>query len=110
MNVVSGVRWQRWAVCVQETSDAPELWTPDRKPAGAVRVHLERMCRRCPVRRTCAANAVHTGAQAGMYAGVWVPQRRPEKAWVAAMQRLVLVAGGVEAGAITAEHALGVSA
>lgn len=109
MNPVTGSHWQRRAVCVQETSDAPELWTPDRKPARAVRVHLEQMCQRCPVRRTCAANAVSAGAEAGMYAGVWVPQRSAKKSWAAAMQRLVLIAG-VDAGAITDDEALGVPA
>lgn len=48
---VSGQRWKGQAVCFLETPDAPELWTPDRKPARATRVHLERMCQRCPVRR-----------------------------------------------------------
>jgi len=109
MNAATGSHWQRRAVCVQETSDAPELWTPDRKPARIVRVHLEQMCQRCPVRRTCAANAVNTGAETGMYAGVWVPQRSAEKSWVAAMQRLQLIAG-IDRRAGADDNVLGVPA
>ncbi len=109
MNAATGSHWTRLAVCVQETSDAPELWTPDRKPARAVRVHLEQMCQRCPVRRTCADNAVNTDAEVGMYAGVWVPQRSAEKSWVAAMQRLQLIAG-IDPSAVSDAEALGVPA
>jgi len=83
------------------------LWTPDRRPGRAVRVHLEEMCRRCPVRRRCAADAVSTAAECGMYAGVWVPQLHQLDAWVAAMAKLRVIAGMPGAAAAAA---LGVSA
>ena len=42
-----------------------------------------------------AAEAVANEEQAGMYAGVWVPERTSgnRKTWAAAMQRLELIAG-----------------
>ena len=99
--------WQARAVCYLETSDAPELWTPDRRPALVVRTQLERMCQRCPVRRQCAAEAVLTQAQTGMYAGVWVPENSPDNQWAAAMEELRLIAGlPVAVGGVS----LGVSA
>ena len=102
------MEWQREAVCFLETPDAPELWKADRKPRLPVLVHLERMCQRCPVRRDCAAEAVANGDQAGMHAGVWVPERSSSsrKSWEAAMQRLELIAGI----AAMPEQDLGVSA
>jgi WhiB family redox-sensing transcriptional regulator len=101
MNAATGSHWQRRAVCVLETPDAPEVWTPDRKPARTVRLHLEQMCQRCPVRRDCALNAVTNGAETGMYAGVWVPQQSERKSWAAAMQRLERIAGiGTDAIAV----------
>ncbi|MFL0176463.1 WhiB family transcriptional regulator [Mycobacterium sp. SMC-13] len=108
MMTVTGSQWQRRAICFLETPDAPELWKADRKPVLAVRVHLERMCQRCPVRRDCAAEAVANEEQAGMYAGVWVPERSSgnRKAWAAAMQRLELIAGT----AARPDQDLGVSA
>ena len=108
MKTVTEPHWQLEAVCFLETPDAPELWTADREPKRAVLVHLERMCQRCPVRRDCAAEAVANGEQAGMHAGVWVPERSSSirKAWDAAMQRLDLIAGA----AAMPEQDLGVSA
>ena len=90
---VSGQQWRRRAVCFLETPDAPEVWTPDRLPARNVRVHLERMCQRCPVRRQCAADAVFAEAETGMYAGVWVPERKENNGWAAAMDKLRQIAG-----------------
>lgn len=107
MSTVTGSsQWQERALC--RAADAPELWSGDRKPRLRVLVHLEQMCQRCPVRRDCAAEAVAYGDQAGMYAGVWVPERSSSsrKAWAAAMQRLELIAGT----AATAGQDLGVSA
>lgn len=108
MSAAAGWHWKRQGVCVVETPDAPEIWTPDRKPARNVWVHLEQMCQRCPVRPTCAAEAVADQAQAGMYAGVWVPQQTEKKAWADAMQRLEHIAG-VTATAVD-EDVLGVPA
>ena len=87
-----GQAWRRRAVCFLETSAAPELWTPDRAPARRVQVHLQQMCRRCPVRRECAAEAVALGAEAGMYAGVWVPEHRTGHGWAAAIEALRVIA------------------
>jgi WhiB family transcriptional regulator, redox-sensing transcriptional regulator len=92
---VHGQEWRRRAVCLLETPDAPEVWTPERQPARKVLVHLEQMCRSCPVQSQCAADAVLSGAESGMYAGVWVPQRKPKKSWFAAMHKLQLRAGGL---------------
>jgi hypothetical protein len=50
------------------------------------------MCRRCPVRRECAAEAVAFGAEAGMYAGVWVPEHRTGHGWAAAIETLRVIA------------------
>lgn len=86
-------QWRKQAVCYLETSDAPELWTPEHRPKQHVRVHLEQMCRRCPVRRPCAADAVVSGAESGLYAGVWVPERRKKTQWALAMGRLGDIAG-----------------
>lgn len=93
--MISGVQWQRDAVCYRETSAAPELWTPDKRPGVAVRRELERMCHRCPVRRTCATEAVSDGAEAGMYAGVWVPELKTSTAarWHEAMAALREIGG-----------------
>lgn len=81
-------RWGAEAVCYRETPDAPELWTPERRPAQPVWTHLQQMCQRCPVRRRCAAEAVATEQQSGIYAGVFVPERRKSKTWAAAMKQL----------------------
>lgn len=91
---MAGSRWRERAVCLVETGGAPELWTSDRRPPAAVRTHLEQICRRCPVRRDCAAFALTTGAQCGMYAGVWVPEGTQSggAAWAAAMGRLRTIA------------------
>ncbi|ORX13066.1 WhiB family transcriptional regulator [Mycobacterium xenopi] len=102
-----GQQWRRNAVCYLETPDAPELWTPERRPPRTVRVHLEQMCRRCPVRRQCAEDAVFTQTQTGLYAGVWVP-RRSEDSWEAAMARLRAIAD-LDPGEVSL-GALGVSA
>jgi Transcription factor WhiB len=107
MMLAIGQGWRRRAVCLLETGDAPELWTSDRRPARAVRLHLEQMCQRCPVRRECAADAVKSGAQCGMYAGVWVPERKDNNGWGAAMGELQRI-GGLPVGA--AGVALGVPA
>lgn len=90
---VRGQAWRRQAVCFLETSDAPELWTPDHLPGRTVRGHLEQMCRRCPVRRQCAAEAVSSDAEGGIYAGVWVPDSHQRKSWAAAMALLRGIAG-----------------
>lgn len=94
MSMVAGLDWQKRAVCYLETSDAPELWTPERRPGRTVRLHLEQMCHRCPVRRQCAAEALATEAETGIYAGVWVPERKDnstkgkEHTWLAAREKL----------------------
>ena len=93
MIVAAGLAWTRRAVCFVETSDAPELWTPERRPARTVRVHLEQMCSRCPVLQQCAANAVVTAAEGGMYAGVWVPERKANNRWHEAMEQLCGLSG-----------------
>ncbi|OOK65254.1 transcription factor WhiB family protein [Mycobacterium kansasii] len=101
-------QWRKQAVCYLETSDAPELWTPEHRPKQDVRVHLEQMCQRCPVRQACAADAVVSEAESGLYAGVWVPERRKKTQWALAMAKLAEVASlGAGAGEFTR---LGVSA
>lgn len=67
-------QWQKRAVCYLETSDAPEMWTSDRRPRDLLRKELQRMCQRCPVRVQCATEAVLTDAETGTYAGVYLPQ------------------------------------
>jgi Transcription factor WhiB len=74
MRVAAELEWQTRSVCYLETSDAPEMWTSDRRPQRLLRKELQRMCARCPVRAQCAADAVLTDAEAGTYAGVYLPQ------------------------------------
>lgn len=90
---ISGQLWRRKAVCFVEMPDAPEVWTPPRKPPLAVLVPLEQMCQRCPVRRECARDAVASEAECGMYAGVWVPEHKESNGWSPAMAKLCEVAG-----------------
>ncbi len=92
------MRWQAQAVCALETSAAPELWTPDRRPVGVVGAELGRMCGRCPVRRQCAQAAVDSEADTGLYAGVWVPERSQGQPWLAAMEQLRALADGDPTG------------
>lgn len=75
MSVAAESAWTRRAVCFLETSAAPELWTSDRRPRTVLFNELKRMCDRCPVRVRCATGAVmHGDSQAGIYAGVYLPQ------------------------------------
>ncbi|MEE3755247.1 WhiB family transcriptional regulator [Mycobacterium intracellulare] len=85
--------WRERAVCVLETPDAPELWTPDRRPVRAVLVHLEAMCNRCPVSRDCAVHAVGEDGAEGVYAGVWVPRKGRRVARATAIRRLKRIIG-----------------
>ncbi len=80
--------WTATGVCFRETPDAPELWTSERRPAQPVWTYLQQMCQRCPVRTRCAAEAVAAEQQSGIYAGVFVPERRKSKGWSAAMDQL----------------------
>jgi WhiB family redox-sensing transcriptional regulator len=95
MSVAAESGWTKRAVCVLETSDAPELWTSDRRPHGLLRKELARMCTRCPVRTRCAAEAVFTDAEAGTYAGVYLQQNIAANAArrAAAMDELRVIAG-----------------
>lgn len=74
MSAAAELEWQKRAVCYLETSDAPEMWTSDRRPHALVRKELARMCARCPVRRQCATDAVLNDEETGTYAGVYLPQ------------------------------------
>lgn len=100
MNVLGGLQWRKRAVCYLETSAAPELWTPERRPPRNVRVHLEQMCQRCPVRRQCAGAAVLTQAETGLYAGVWVPERKESNGWAEALSELGRIAGPAAGAAV----------
>lgn len=92
MTTAIAPNWRKNAVCATETSDAPEAWTSDKHPAPGAWVQLEQMCHRCPVRRRCAAEALATGAETGVYAGVWVPAQTQPRKWAAAMERLERIA------------------
>lgn len=92
MGTTAGEHWQQQAVCALETPDAPWIWTPDRRPRQEQREHLGQMCQRCPVRRTCAAEAIEEDSQSGVYAGVWVPEQVDRAAWAAARAQLRLIA------------------
>lgn len=54
----------------------PELWFPH--PEEAVPAEALALCAKCPVRHQCAALAIKTGAQHGVYAGLRLedPQQR----------------------------------
>lgn len=94
------MEWQKRAVCYLETSDAPEMWTSDRRPHGLLRRELERMCARCPVRSRCAAEAVLADAETGTYAGVYLHQNITANAGrrAAALDELRVIAGLPAAG------------
>lgn len=85
--------WRERAVCRLETPDAPDLWTPNRRPIRAVMVHLEAMCARCPVIRECAVDAVTEVEAEGVYASVWVPGKERRVARATAMRRLKQIIG-----------------
>lgn len=85
--------WQRQAVCFVETSGAPEVWTPSRRPSGAMFTELKRMCDRCPVRVLCATQALVNGEQNGIYAGVYLPGADQHAAYEAACEELSEIAG-----------------
>ena len=95
MSAAAELEWQKRAVCYLETSDAPEMWTSDRRPRGLLRKELQRMCARCPVRARCAADAVFTDAETGTYAGVYLPQNIAANTTrrAAAMNELRVIAG-----------------
>ncbi len=88
-----GPNWRREAVCFLETASAPELWTPDRQPARAVRKSMEGLCQRCSVRRQCATDAIRAQAEGGLFAGVWLPDRGERGKWDAAVEQLRVIAG-----------------
>lgn len=88
-----GRNWRREAVCFQETSCAPEEWTPNRQPVRAVRKSMESLCHRCPVLRRCADDALTAQAEGGLFAGVWMPERGDRGKWDEAAARLRVIAG-----------------
>lgn len=90
---VMGQRWRLAAACSVQTPDAPEMWTPERRPPRPVMVLLQQICAECPVRRECAADAVVGGAETWVAAGVWVPERQRAAGWAAAMDELAEIAG-----------------
>ncbi|OHU57069.1 hypothetical protein BKG82_12820 [Mycobacteroides chelonae] len=92
--------WAERAVCRLETPDAPDLWTPDRRPIRAVMVHLEAMCARCPVIRNCAVDAVTADDAEGVYAGVWLPGKERRVARATAMRRLKQLIGEPARGVV----------
>lgn len=85
-----------------QTPDAPEMWTPERRPARPVMVRLQQICDECPVRRRCAAEAVASSAETWVAAGVFIPAQKRARGWAAAMEELERIAGadylGVAAG------------
>jgi WhiB family redox-sensing transcriptional regulator len=56
-------------------------------------VHLQQICAGCPVRRQCAAEAVTSGAETWVAAGVFIPERQRAEGWAAAMEELTKIAG-----------------
>jgi WhiB family redox-sensing transcriptional regulator len=100
MSAAAELEWQKRAVCYLETSDAPEMWTSDRRPHGLLRKELERMCARCPVRRRCATEAVLNDEETGTYAGVYLPRNISANVGrrAAALNELRVIAGLPPAG------------
>lgn len=92
MHVV-GQRWKLQGACGVQTPDALEMWTPERRPPRPVMVHLQQICAGCPVRRQCAAEAVASGAENWVAAGVFVPARQYARTWAAAIAELEGIAG-----------------
>ena len=95
MSVAAELEWQKRAVCYLETSDAPELWTSDRRPHGLLRKELARMCARCPVQARCAADAVFTDAETGTSGGFYLPHKLAATAGgrAAALDEIRFIAG-----------------
>lgn len=86
--------WRARAVCATETASVAELWTPDSRPPVGELEALQAVCGACPVRPSCARDALSESAQCGVYAGVWVPEARNAGSWRAARRRLAVIAGG----------------
>lgn len=89
---VAKSQWQKNAVCFVETSGAPEVWTPNRRPSEAMMAELQRMCVRCPERGRCAGDALDEDAQHGVYAGVFLPGSEQTAVWNAAREQLATIA------------------
>lgn len=64
--------WRQSALCPSSGISARD-WTANRRPRATVRVRMEAVCRGCPVRGECAADALVCGMDSAMAAGVWIP-------------------------------------
>lgn len=62
--------WRAEALCAQVD---PDLWFPER--GGAVSA-AQRICRGCPVRVECLADALVNGERFGIWGGLSEPERR----------------------------------
>jgi hypothetical protein len=86
---MTNTEWMAKAHCRSGDTD----WTNERTPRPATRDRLAAICADCPVIARCAAYALDTEAEMGMYAGVWIPQqgvvpRNPTHNWRTARQQL----------------------
>lgn len=64
-------------------------WTSPTVPRPSVVTNLALTCQFCPVAVDCGLYALHTDAEMGMYAGVWLPAHgyrtaKPRARWLAA--------------------------
>ena len=82
--------WMGEALCASEGNAA--AWASEHKPSRRVLSELKQICDRCPVRAQCAAWALKSRADAGCYAGVWLPKRTRcgyiSTAWLASRELL----------------------
>jgi WhiB family redox-sensing transcriptional regulator len=63
--------WQDRALCAQVD---PELWFPE-KGCTAQALAAKRICRRCPVKAPCLADALERHAQDGIWGGLTYYER-----------------------------------
>jgi hypothetical protein len=64
-------RWMADAAC-----RAHPDWTTDYKPHPRKLLELRQICDQCPVQVECAGYALNEHLHGGVYAGVWLPNRR----------------------------------
>lgn len=74
--------WTEQAIC-----EPNPVWDADTKPGSMPQ--LEAICAQCPVEAHCALHALQIEAEAGVFAGVWIPERPHHgKAWLSARKKL----------------------
>lgn len=82
--------WMSQALCRLDEPD----WLFDRRPDHETLSRMGAICAVCPVSPACASYALANNCEAGIYAGVWLPQsgawnRHTNRAWLLARKSLI---------------------